>query len=61
MNIKLNIMKYAGIISDMPNGYTYKTAIVSTEKRARQLAVEFINRKNLDYCNISVITINTII
>ena len=54
-------MKYAGIISDIPNGYTYKTAIVSTEKKARQLAVEFINRKNLDYCNISVITINTII
>ena len=54
-------MKYAGIISDVPNGYTYKTSIVSTEKKARQLAVEFINRKNLDYCNITVITINTVI
>ena len=61
MNIKFNIMKYAGIISDIPNGYTYKTAIVSTEKRARKLAVEFINRKNLDYCDICVVTINTII
>ena len=54
-------MKYAGIISDVPNGYTYKTAIVSTETKARQLAVEFINRKNLDYCDICVVTINTII
>lgn len=51
-------MKYfTAIISDKANGYTYNTALTKTANRAQSLAVTFINRKNLDFCEISVVPV----
>jgi len=49
--------KFVGIINDIPNGFTYKTALVDTRDRAKKLAYEFVNRKNIDYADINVISV----
>ena len=51
-------MKFIGIINDIPNGYTYKTAFVNTRELARSLAKDFVNRKNIDYATIDVVEVN---
>lgn len=51
-------MNYIGIINDIPNGYTYRTALTTTKERAQKLAREFVSRKNIDYADISIITVN---
>lgn len=50
--------KFVGIINDIPNGYTYRTALALTEKDAKKLARDFVSRKNIDYANISVLTVD---
>jgi len=49
---------FAAIITDVPNGYTYKTAVVTTAKRAMKLAQDFVIRKNIDYADIEVVTLD---
>ena len=49
---------YTGIINDVPNGHTYKTALVHTADLAKKLAHDFVNRKNIDYATIDVVEVN---
>lgn len=56
--LKFIMKTYAAIITDVPNGYTYKTAVVTTVKRAKKLAQDFVIRKNIDYADIEVVTLD---
>jgi len=51
-------MKFIGIISDIANGYTYKTAFVDTKALANSLAKDFVSRKNIDYATIDVVEVS---
>ena len=50
--------KFVGIITDIPNGFSYKTPLANTRDRAKKLAHEFVNRKNIDYCDVTVVTVD---
>lgn len=49
---------YAAIVTDVCNGYTYRTATATTKERARKLAEQLVVRKNIDYADIDVMTLS---
>lgn len=55
MNKTMNVITYFAIISDLANGYTYRTRLAVTRDKARKLANDFIMRKNIDCCNIDIV------
>lgn len=52
--VKMRTNFFIGIITDVPNGYTYRTRFANTKLQARRLAYALVNSKNIDYADIVI-------